>query len=94
MANVQVESGYIRIANSLYEALYRLRIPGRHKDVTACIIRYTFGYQKTRDTIALTQIATATMIGHREVRRISQDLVEWGILGRSGRGPGRPAAWW
>ena len=35
MADVQLEHGHVRIANSLQEALYRLRIPGNHKDVIA-----------------------------------------------------------
>lgn len=94
MVNVQVEDGHVRIANSLYEALYRLRIPGRHKDVIACVIRFTYGYQKTRDTIAISQIAAATEIDERGVRRLLVDLVEWGVIGREPTGPGRPPSWW
>jgi phage replication O-like protein O len=94
LADVQLESGHLRIANSLYEALYRIRIPGRHKDVITCVVRFTFGFQKTRDTIAVSQIASATEINAREVRRILSDLVAWGVVGRVDRGSGRASIWW
>ena len=84
----------MRIANALYEALYRLRAPGRHKDVIAFVIRFTYGYQKARDTIAVSQIADGTMIDERGIRRIISDLVNWNVLGRKKMGPGRPAALW
>ena len=94
MADVQLEDGYVQIVNSLYEALYRLRIPGRHKDVIHCVIRFTFGWHKTRDTISISQIATATTINERGVRRLLGDLVEWRVIGRESKGRGRPAVLW
>lgn len=94
MANVNINDGFVRIANSLFEALYRLRVPGRHKDVIACVIRFTYGYQKARDTIAISQIAKATEIDERETRRLLDDLVKSGIVGRESKGRGRPSELW
>ena len=89
MADVQLQNGHVRIANALCEALYRLRIPGRHKDVIACVIRYTFGFNRSEDTFASSQIADATGIDARNVRRILSDLVEWGLIGRRDNGRNR-----
>lgn len=93
MADVQVEDGHVRIANALFEALFRLRIPGRHKDVIACVIRLTYGFNKTRDTIAYSQIADQTGLHVRDVRRSMSDLIEWKILDGKSNGPRRPLTW-
>ena len=82
MADVQVEHGYTRIANTLYEALLRARLPGRHKDVVHAVIRLTYGYGKTTDRIAASQLAALTGIRDRSVRAIVADLASAGILER------------
>jgi phage replication O-like protein O len=55
MVSPQVEDGYTRVANSLYEHLYKLRISGLCKDLIAVIIRKTYGYQKKTDKISAKQ---------------------------------------
>lgn len=49
----------------------------------------TYGYQKTADTIAITQLSALTAIDERGVRRVLADLVKWKILHREGGGQGR-----
>ncbi len=60
MANPQLENGFIKIANELYEAFARIRIPGEARQVMDVIIRKTYGFNKTNDDISLSQFVNST----------------------------------
>lgn len=62
MANPQKEEGFTAIANEIMDALCRIRIPGEERQVLDCILRKTYGWQKTEDAIALSQFAEMTGI--------------------------------
>ncbi len=89
MADVQPEKGTTRIANALYEALIRVRMPGRHKDAVHAILRLTYGWQKTQDYIGSTQLGELLGAHSADVRRILRDLERWGVITKSGGGKGR-----
>ncbi len=42
----QIEDGYVRIANELFEALSNTRLPGRQWQIVLTIIRMTYGYNR------------------------------------------------
>jgi phage replication O-like protein O len=88
MANVQLENGYTRIADALLEALCRAPLPGRHHRVLGALIRLTYGYGKTADRIATSQIASLTCIDRRSVTRILKDLEAGGLIARGPIEPG------
>lgn len=87
MADVQVEHGYTRIANTLYEALIRADLPGRHQAVVHALVRLTFGFNRREDRIAASQITGLTGIATRHLRPILADLEAARIVIR---GPGKP----
>ena len=62
MASPQKENGYVPIANEIFEALCRTRIPGEARQVLDVIIRKTYGWGKREDMISLSQFVEATGI--------------------------------
>ena len=74
MANPQLEDGYTRIANSLYEALYRTDLTGTEFRVVAFVIRQTFGYGRKSKELSATYIATGIGIPIRSVKRALSHL--------------------
>lgn len=93
MADVQIEHGFVRVATTLYEALMRVRMPGRHKDVVHAMIRLTYGFNRTEDRIAASQVAGLLDEEAGNVRRMMRDLVSWGVLAERNGGHGRTATW-
>ncbi len=89
MAKVQIKRGYTRVVNALYEALIGAQLPGRHKDVVHSLIRLIYGYGKTTDRVAVSQISDMTGIATRHVRAILSDLEAWNIVFRRGQKLGR-----
>ena len=62
MSNPQLEDGYIKIANTVMEALAKTRIPGEAMQVLLVILRKTYGFNKKEDNISLSQFHSATGI--------------------------------
>lgn len=60
MASPQKEHGFTPIANELLEALCRTRLPGEARQVLDTVIRQTYGYGRSQDRLALSQISAAT----------------------------------
>ena len=60
MANPQKEEGYTAIANTIMDALCRIRIPGEEMQVLNVILRKTYGWKKCEDAISLSQFVEMT----------------------------------
>lgn len=56
----QIEGGYIRIADELWDAICRTRILGEPRQVFDFIIRKTYGFGKRDDAISLSQFCLGT----------------------------------
>ncbi|MGN0357216.1 MAG: conserved phage C-terminal domain-containing protein [Blautia sp.] len=80
MASPQLENGYTRIANSLYEALYKINLTASELRVVSCIIRRTFGYGKKSRKLSASYIAADTGIPVRSVKRALSHLQEMKIV--------------
>lgn len=57
MANVQLENGYIRIANDLFDAICNSGFTAMELKVVLAVVRYTYGYNKKEAQISLGTIA-------------------------------------
>ena len=68
-ASPQTENGYTMIANELFDALIRVRIPGEQRQVLDFIIRKTYGFRKKVDAIPISQFVRATGIQKAHVLR-------------------------
>lgn len=60
MAKPQLENGYIRIANELYDAIARAGFNGTQRAILDTVIRYTYGYNRKEAKIAVSSISQYT----------------------------------
>jgi len=88
--NPQVEDGYTRIANELFEAMMRAPLIGAEHRVLMGIIRLTYGYNRKVDAISVSQIMGATGVPRRTVIRAMHNLIRKNIITSVSR-PGQPA---
>jgi phage replication O-like protein O len=77
----QLENGYIRIANEIWEALGCYRLSGEEWLILNCVIRKTYGFQKKQDHISLSQFQEYTKLNRPAVARAIKKLVSKKILG-------------
>jgi len=75
MANPQVENGHTKIANELYEASFRVRIPIYDYIIWHCILRNTYGYHKKENWVSLSRISEMTGIQISNVARSKRNLL-------------------
>ena len=76
----QLENGYVKIANEIFDALCRTRIPGEERQILDTIIRKTWGFNKKSDSIPLTQFEAITGIDRKGVCRAINSLEEKGMI--------------
>lgn len=82
MANPQLENGYVKIANDIFDALSRIRISGEARQVLDVIIRKTYGYNKKEDAISLSQFCLATGMRRGDVIRGAKKLMDMNIISK------------
>lgn len=79
----QVEDGYTRIANELFEAVTSsdvCPITLRQIRIVMAVIRKTYGYQKKVDRISDGQLADATGMSRQNVNTAKRQLLAFGVL--------------
>lgn len=84
----QVEDGYTRIANELFEALIQAPLTDRERRVALAVIRLTYGWNKKADRLADSQIADVCHLPRQKVNGIKQDLLAKKVLRVEGPGYG------
>lgn len=75
MSSPQLENGYLRIANELIEALFKVNLSPYETRVLLFIIRQTYGFNKKMDCIALSQFSKKLGIDRRNVHRALKSLL-------------------
>lgn len=84
--NPQVEEGYIRIANELFDAILRADLSKREQKVVLAVLRKTYGYGKKEDDIASVQLADMCGLHPNHVRSTLATLAARRVLNvRKGR---------
>ncbi len=76
----QLEDGYIRIANELFDAVLKKLSSYRHTKIVLAIIRKTYGYQKKEDDITISQLAELTGIHRNHVGATVKDLERMRVI--------------
>jgi len=84
MANPQCEDGYVRIANEIIDALIKINLSSYEWRILLAIIRKTYGWNKKKDRISLSQFAKITGIRKSHISRTLSKLVEKNIVTRTG----------
>ena len=76
----QLEDGYTRIANELYDAILLFPFSKRELLIVFLIIRQTYGFNKKFDDITMTQIAEKTGLSVPHVSVTVRDLCQKRVL--------------
>lgn len=74
MTGPQVEDGYTRIANELFDAILAFDFSKRELKVLMAVIRKTYGYGKKSDDLSLGQLHEITGIDVAHLSRTVRDL--------------------
>lgn len=80
-----VENGYLRIANELYEALIGAELTRNQAKVAHAIVRKTYGFNKPFDRITDSQLGELTRLPRQKVNKAKNELLMMGVLTRVGR---------
>jgi len=80
MASPHLEDGYVKIANEIMEALATIRIPGEARQVLDVIFRKTYGWNKKKDKISLSQFYKATGIKKPSIIRAIKTLSTMNLI--------------
>lgn len=86
MASPQVENGYIKIANELFDAFCKIRISGETRQVLDVIIRKTYGFNKTKDVISYSQFSEFTGMSRQSCIKATRKLVEMNLVSVTNNG--------
>ena len=86
MADVQTEKGYAKVANELLEALARTSLSDRESRLVFAIMRKTYGFHKTWDKVAYSQLTQMTGIDKSNLSRLFTRLTKRRILERRSLG--------
>ncbi|MFW2396576.1 replication protein [Burkholderia pseudomallei] len=81
-ASPQLENGYTRLANELLDALLSAGLTARQWAVVMAVARKTYGWNKTRDDIGLSQLRLMTGIDKSHLSRTIRELEAMKILHR------------
>jgi len=86
VADVQLEHGYTRIADELYEAIMRAKLTLQQKDVLHAVIRLTYGFQRENDVISASQISARCGIRRSHVSDSLRQLAHMNVIHMESRG--------
>jgi phage replication O-like protein O len=76
----QIEDGHTKIANELLDAIIQTDFSKRQYKILLYIMRKTYGWNKTEDDIARSQIVEATKLKNPHVTTTIQELLEMNVL--------------
>ena len=88
MASPQLEDGYVRIANELYDRIASFDFTKRQYKVLLVIMRLTYGHNRTTAETSTHQIATRAGLAPSHVRAALRELVEIGCALKRSAGDG------
>lgn len=80
MANPQKENGFTSIANEILEHLFLAGINGSEYRILLVVIRKTYGFQKKKDRISLSQFQNHTQMNRAQAVETIKSLLEKKIL--------------
>lgn len=86
MANPQTEHGHIRIANTIWDSLCKIRISGEARQVMDAVIRQTWGYSKKHDFIPLKKISDLTGLKKPDILRAFYKLIDMNLVYKTPEG--------
>ncbi|MEK9497093.1 replication protein [Photorhabdus sp. P32] len=91
-----VDDGYTRLANELYEELIGANLTRNQAKVAHAVCRKTYGFNKKMDRIADSQIAELTRLPRQKVNKAKNELIAMKVLIKEGQliGPNKNLSEW
>ena len=89
MSSPQKENGYTMIANELIEALASIRIAGEEMQCLLVIFRKTYGWNKKKDKISLSQFVLMTGLKKQSAHRALKKLIQKRLISVSNNDDGQ-----
>ena len=80
-----LDDGYTRVANELYEALIGADLTRNQAKVAHAVARKTYGFNKSRDRISDSQLGELTGLPRQKVNKAKNELITMGVLVVQGR---------
>jgi phage replication O-like protein O len=78
--NPQIEDGYTKIANELLDQIMHFDFTGLQLKIILCVIRKTYGFNKTSDDISLSQISSMCAMNKSHASVNLNKLVEMNVI--------------
>lgn len=78
--NPQVEDGYTKIANELFQAIYGARFTITQLQIVLCVVRYTYGFNRKTWRLSSSFIASAIGRNQRNIQREINNLIDANVL--------------
>lgn len=85
VVKADLDDGYLRLSNTLVDALCRTKLSDRESRVVFAVIRRTYGYGKATDWVCLEQLADMTGITTSNICHAIKSLTERDIIIKDGR---------
>lgn len=92
----EIEDGYTRLANALYEELIGADLTKNQSKVAHAICRKTYGFGKKLDRISDSQLAQLTRLPRQKVNKAKNELIAMKVIVREGMliGPNKSIDQW
>lgn len=92
----EIEDGYTRLANALYDELIGADLTKNQSKVAHAICRKTYGFGKKLDRISDSQLAQLTRLPRQKVNKAKNELIEMNVILREGSqiGPNKNISEW
>jgi len=74
-ANPQLENGYVRIANELFEAMGKYPFSGAELKILIVIMRLTYGWGLKQNVISFSKLSYLSALDARHTKRVVKRLV-------------------
>jgi len=74
MTNPQKENGYIKLANEIVDHLCYYRLSGQEHQILLTILRKTYGWNKKKDAISLSQFFGLTKMKKPSIIKNIEEL--------------------
>lgn len=76
----QLEDGFVRIANELFDAILRFRFTLKQQSVLLAIARKTYGYGKKTDDVSASQLGALCGVARNHVTETLHQLVAMNVI--------------
>ncbi|PUX35985.1 MULTISPECIES: replication protein [Cronobacter] len=92
----EIEDGYTRLANALYDELIGADLTKNQSKVAHAICRKTYGFGKKMDRISDSQLAQLTRLPRQKVNKAKNELIAMKVIRRDGQliGPNKEISEW